>query len=284
VPDDLFAALYGDTADLPAPGVNDVRTRARRHTRNRRLAVTGATFAVLVMVAGGVAFAGRGTGPEPPPPLSSAEPAPSATGTPSPVPSAGSPSAGAPSSPSSSPGRPPLTKVPAGAMLRAEDLTWTQLTAQDNPENESGDGTLPAILSQCADFYPSPDNGSTELDNFSRRFSRPQHDDGALQRTVLFSSESAAKKQYDWLREGVDTCGSFKHKLDEQIQTTLTTTPVSAGDRAFIVTATSPYHERTYVVVQVGRMWTEVDIPKAHLGQAPAVAQKAAERMRNAQR
>jgi hypothetical protein len=215
VPDDVFAALYRETADLAAPGVSDVRTRARRHTRNRRWAATAATIAVLIVVAGGVAFAGRGTGPEPPPPLSSAEPAPTATGAPSPAPSAASPSTGAPSSAGTSLSRPPLTKVSASAMLLPEDLGAGWRSMGDDNDSSSGDWVLGFLLGFCPDWMTNNAYPATEPTDTRDRVivpNEPADPPLALmmyQRTALYGIDGQAQAKYDWEQRAVNNSRSL---------------------------------------------------------------------------
>ncbi|GIJ44839.1 hypothetical protein Val02_17250 [Virgisporangium aliadipatigenens] len=296
MPDDLFAALYGDTASLPAPGVNDVRTRARRNTRNRRMAVTGATFAVLIMVAGGVAFAGRGTGPEPPPPLSSADASPSPSGPPSPAPSAGSPSTGAPSSPNSSPSRPPLTKISAGMLIQTQDLADSYNRVTDNSDGQSGDWNLAYFLGWCPDaatFGSLPDAS----DKWHRAIrpdepAEPVAGTSLIQRMELFDTDAEARAGMDWYQRAVNKCRSYEAPYSPPSQMRVDPVQISAGDRAFLVTVSSVNGQDMYALVQVGRLWTEFLVPHRlarptelmSQAEATRLAQKAAERMRNAQR
>jgi len=284
VPEELFAALYTDTAALAAPGVDDVRTRARRHTHRRRIVTAGATFAVLVVVAGGVAYAGRGTGPEPaPPPLSSAEasPSPAASPAPSAVPPS-SPPASPPSSPGSSPARPPLTEIPPAALLRPEELGFLpSATTRDNSQEESGDGTLPARLNACPAFPSGPGGKAREVDSYGRRFS--QGTASELQLMYLEATERDARTRFDWLREGARACANFVSEYDgTQVQVFVT--QLSAGDRSFTVTIAAGERTETFVVVQVGRMITEFGVSGEPVNLAGTAAQKAADRMRAAQR
>ena len=135
-----IGALSRDTATVPMPSGAAIRDRGER--RGRRLVVvsTVAVFAVLVAVGAGAytLVDRRGAAPAPP------------GGSPTPTPTASGPAQASPSV-TSTRSVPPVTSIPASAMLRLSDLklgTW-------EPQLQQMAASDLVKLRVCNEGYPS---------------------------------------------------------------------------------------------------------------------------------
>lgn len=272
MPDPLFAELYDDTETLTWDPADQVRARARRRTRQTRLATGLASMVAIAVVAtGAVALAG---GPDPVPPSLPA------TNSPSPSPS-GIPTPTAPPTPSSSPTTvppsespettdpptvsPPAPDVPAAAMLRTEDLPTGFRAAGDDLD---GDWSFHAGTSYTCE----EDGQSWPGERAFRGTVFYNGTESSVIQRVERHSEEAAKSTMGNVRREVDGCKPLNPDDSEGMEVFASGL---AGDESLVVGRIGEKAAWRWLFVRQGELVAQVWFK----GVDPAEDQRIAERV-----
>ncbi|GIG02448.1 hypothetical protein [Catellatospora citrea] len=254
--DDISQQLDGFGADMPAmvwASPETIRGRGERRRRVRTAGLTAAAVVATVLVAG-TAFA-LGTRPgDPAPPATTATPAvPSISMSPSARPSRTSPSAG----PSATAGAPFDTVIPAGAMLRASDVS----PAHRVDEGEYLGETYQYVTGLCQDKGqwdgkpPAPD-GSRVRESFRQRvLAAGQGRMHVLQRTSGYGSAQLAGARVAHERAGFEHCAVVDHR-ETHVEFEILRSGF-AGDESLLVRL-SP--DVLLVLVRVGAVYTDLSL------------------------
>ncbi|MGI5524574.1 hypothetical protein ACQEUX_27065 [Micromonospora sp. CA-259024] len=259
MPDSLFTDLFRDTEQLTWHPTEQVRQRARRRTRQTRIAsVLAGAVAVAVVATGAVALAGGQDGaPTPVLPATGSPtptPVPSATPsrTPSPPPATSNTPVAPPSSPSATSDRSPTGStnpaVPAAAMLRLSDLPAGFTMTEGDVD---GDWSLESVSIYCRNASSSTAVGQI------------------AQRTVSFDSPTASMIQ----RVTRHSAGNAATVLDRVRAKFSDCTPIrtgdslsvladglGAGDESLLVGSTIEGEPSRWLVVRQGDLVAQVTL------------------------
>lgn len=282
MPDSRFEHYLDEGADVMWSPAEAVVRRGRQ--RRRRQRVVGATVGLAVVVAvvmAGLAARGPATIDFAPPPatrppasVASVPPSgtpPSASGQ-SATGSASTGSVAPPTGTASS--RPPLTTVPATAMLRAADVGSGDWRVE---EETMGDWNLAYAFSLCAAAESTTVPPTAVRD---RTVSRGTGTDYVQQRVTLHPGDGAARV-VDAIRGNAGRCASFSAKRSGEPFTVRIVREGFAADAddSFVVEFTSSGSTTRHTVVRRGSLVAELGIAPPDEATALRVGRAAATRL-----
>jgi hypothetical protein len=273
MPDPLFERLYTATRSLPAAPVEQIAARGRQRARRQRwTAVAAVCAAALVIATASLALPERRA--DTPDPVAS----PEVTSTAPPAPSSTQPTPDRSSQPAPSTGSsgPTLTSVPAGAMLRPQDVGQGSWTVEDNPDAE-GDWHFEFVLGYCPAYRPGPARPS-HVDRRLRDFTSQGGATGMTQEVKLYRSDDA-RDAFTWYRDGATACADHRSVFGGTQMTVTIVAENFVGDRSMLVLTRSAHGTGMYGFVVHGRLLTQFTVAADTEQAGRQLARKAYDRM-----